>query len=498
VWEALVAGWPNLDRVDDRMLAEALRAHEPGVMPHVYDGYGERLYDYCHALLRDRDSAAGALHDALVSAQAHIAKLREPERFRSWLYAIVRNECLRRLYDPARPTERREAPEVDDAFLDPEERARLEETRQLVHSALSGLNGREREAVDLVLRHDLDDQDLAGALSMSAEQATDLAGQARAALDDALAAAVIARSGRGECPSVAALVDTWEWPLTPAVCRKLIKHIEICPICRERRKRKVSTTRLLKALPVAAAPPELRQEVLTTATAADLNEERLAIAHRAEPFDVWGWPTSLDRNAHASTHKRQRSPRLWPALAAAACVMLVVGAVFLYLPHTSGKPTGNPAQGAIADSPSSPADVSPSEDVDGAADTAEPTDTPTLEPPTTQPPTTRTTRPAAAKPTTRKPSAARPAPAQPKPGSLSVSGCGAIGAAKSCTLTVSAVGGPVTWSVRSVSEGLTASGGGTLKSGASARVSVSVTGDCPGSGTVGFSPNGSGSVSWTC
>jgi RNA polymerase sigma factor (sigma-70 family) len=499
VWEALVAGWPHLDRVDDRMLAEALRAHEPGVMPHVYDGYGERLYDYCHALLRDRDSAAGALHDALVSAQAHIAKLREPERFRSWLYAIVRNECLRRLYDPARPTERHEAPEVDDAFLDPEERARLEETRQLVHSALSGLNGREREAVDLVLRHDLDDQDLAGALGMSAEQATELAGQARVALDDALAAAVIARSGRGECPSVAALVDTWEWPLTPAVCRKLIKHIEICPICRERRKRKVSTTRLLKALPVAAAPPELRQEVLTTATAADLNEERIAIAHRAEPFDVWGWPTSLDRNAHASMHKRQRSPRLWPALAAAACVMLVVGAVFLYLPHSSGKPAGNPAQGAIADSPSSPADVSPSEDEDGAADTASPTDSPTLEPPTTQPPTTRTTRPAT-RPTTRKPSAAQPAPPKkPKP-TVTVSGCSGDPGG-TCSATIRASGGTVSWSA-SGSGGVTASGGGTLKDGQSRTVVAHIpacgTATGPQSGAVVFSPGGSATVSWTC
>jgi RNA polymerase sigma factor (sigma-70 family) len=468
-------------------------------MAQIYDGYADRLFDYCHALLRDRDAAAGALHDALIVAQEHIGGLREPDRFRSWLYAIVRNECLRRLYDPNRPAERNEAPEVEDSFIDVDERARLQETRQLVHSALSGLNGRQREATDLALRHDLDVQELGGVLGMTAQQAAELAGSARAMLDDALAAAIIARSGRGECPSVAALVDTWEWPLTPAVCRKLIRHIETCPICGERRKRKVSTTRLLQVLPIAALPPELRQELLNTALDPARHEERTALAHRAEPFDPWGYPTSLDRTARTSTKGQKGASRLWPAIAAAACVLLVVGGVFLYLPRSADKPSGSPAQGAVAGAdPSTPAIVSPSDDTGGAADTAEPTDTPTTAPPTTHIPTT--TRPTTRRPTTHKPSS-KP-PTKPKPGTLSVTGCGDIGTGRSCTMTVRAVGGSVTWSVGAVSDGLSASGGGTLAAGASAQVSVSVTDPCTdgngGSGSVSFSPSGSGSVSWGC
>jgi RNA polymerase sigma factor (sigma-70 family) len=497
-----VAGWPSLDRVDDRHFAESLGVGDTHAMAQIYDGYSEPLYDYCHALLRDQDSAAGALHDALIAAQAHIGKLREPERFRGWLYALVRNECLRRMYDPARPTERREALEVEDPFIVADDRTRLEETRQLVHSALSGLNGRQREAIDLALRHDLDVQELGGVLGISIQQATELAGEARSGLDDALAAAIIARSGRGECPSVAALVDTWEWPLTPAVCKKLIRHIETCPICGERRSRKVSTTRLLQVLPVAMVPPELRQHVLTTATDASWHDARNAIAQRAEPFDESGWPGSVDRDALQSGRSRQRTPRLWPALAAAACVMFVVGAVFLYLPRSAEEPAGGPAQGAVAGAePSSPEIVSPSEEEDGATETAEPTNTPSTAPPTTRVPTTR--RPATTRrPTTRRPPA-RPAPAnpQPRPGTLSVSGCGEIGQARDCTLTVTAVGGGVDWSVSGVSEGLSASGGGHLESGDSATVDVDVVGGCSGgrgSGSVSFSPNGGGTVSWEC
>jgi RNA polymerase sigma factor (sigma-70 family) len=497
-----VAGWPNLDRVDDRRLAESLAAADTHAIAQIYDAYAERLYDYCHALLRDQDGAAGALHDALIAAQAHIGKLREPERFRGWLYAIIRNECLRRMYDPARPAERREAPELEDPYLSAEDQTRLQETRQLVHSALSGLNGRQREAADLALRHDLDVQELAGVLGISAEQATELAAEAQSGLDDALAAAIIARSGRGECPSVAALVDTWEWPLTPAVCKKLIRHIEICPTCSERRKRKVSTTRLLQVLPIALVPVELREQVIATATAPDLDEVRVAIAQRAEPFDVWGWPTSLDRNGRQPAGPRQRTPRLWPAVAAAACVMFVVGAVFLYLPRSAEEPTGNQAQGPVAAEPSSPEVVSPSEEEDGAAETAEPTDTPTTAPATTRVPTT--TRPPSRRPT-RKPTTrpATPKP-QPRPGTVSASGgCNIPPGLSSCTFDVVAAGGDVSsWSASTGSPLSAAAGGGSLEEGEAGSVTVSITRPEPctdGQGTVTLSPGGrSVAVSWSC
>lgn len=293
-----MAGWPSLGRVEDRRLAQSLRDGDATALAEIYDFYAPRLFDYCHALLRDQDMAADALHDSLIATQEHIGKLREPERFRSWVYAIVRNECLRQLADPERPEQRHGAPEQnEDAFLDAEERQRLEETRQLVHSALAGMAARHREAIDLSARHDLSAEELGGVLGISSQQATELVAQARDDLDSSLAAAIIARTGRGDCPSVAALVDENEWPLPSDVARKLIRHIESCPVCRDRRKRKVSTNRLMQVLPVAAIPSDLRMAVLSLADAPDQHENRTRIAQRAEPFDVWGWPTSLERRA---------------------------------------------------------------------------------------------------------------------------------------------------------------------------------------------------------
>ena len=354
-----MAGWPSLGRVEDRRLAQALRDGDATALAEIYDFYAPRLFDYCHALLRDQDLAADALHDSLIATHQHIGKLREPERFRSWIYAIVRNECLRQLADPDRPEQRHEAPEQsEDAFLDAEERQRLDETRQLVHSALAGMAARHREAVDLSARHDLSAEELAGVLGVSSQQATELVAQARDDLDNSLAAAIIARTGRGDCPSVAALVDEQEWPLPPAVCRKLIRHIESCPTCRDRRKRKVSTNRLMQVLPVASMPSDLRMAVLALAEAPDQHEHRLLLAQRAEPFDVWGWPTSLERRGHQT--RRESRPtvsvpqHLWPVLGAAACVLLIVGAIFLITGGGDGsKPANNkaPNDAAAGDQP---------------------------------------------------------------------------------------------------------------------------------------------------
>jgi RNA polymerase sigma factor (sigma-70 family) len=490
-----VAGWPSLGRVEDRRLAQALRDGDPTALAEIYDFYAPRLFDYSHALLRDQDLAADALHDSLIATQEHISKLREPERFRSWLYAIVRNECLRLLSDPDRPDQRHEAPEQpEDAFLDAEERQRLEDTRQLVHSALAGLSARQREAVDLSARHDLSAEELAGVLGVSTQQATELVAQARDGLDNAFAAAIIARTGREDCPSVAALVDENTWPLPPDVCRKLVRHMESCPTCRGR-KRKVSTNRLMQVLPIAAIPSDLRMAVLALAEAPDQHENRTRIAQRAEPFDVWGWPTSLER-AKPAREERSGTTPLWPVVGAAACVLLVVGAIFLLTTGGGGsKPTGNksPANVAVGGSPSDVPSPSDSVEPSPSESATSPSPTPTKHTPT---PTPTSSRP---RPPSPRPSHKPPTHKPPAAGTLNVSGCTISMSEDSCGITITAVGGPVHWSVISAA-GVSASGGGTLGKGQSTTVTASKPSPCTdsGSGTVSFSPNGSAAVTYSC
>lgn len=68
-------------------------------LPALYDTYADRLYTYCYSLLSDPDLAADALSDCLVVAGERTSQLRKPERLRCWLYALARNECVRRRAD---------------------------------------------------------------------------------------------------------------------------------------------------------------------------------------------------------------------------------------------------------------------------------------------------------------------------------------------------------------------------------------------------------------
>ncbi|MES9537558.1 sigma-70 family RNA polymerase sigma factor [Actinomadura sp. NPDC000600] len=489
-----MSGWPSLDRADDERLARTLAAGDPSALIQVMDRYAARLYDYCHALLRDQEQAAGALHDALVAAYAHVSGLREPDRFRGWLYALVRNECMRRLRDPNRPAQRHEAPEVEDGFLDDAEHARRQEARRLVHGALSGLRGRERESLDLMLRHGLDAGEIGGVLGMDAAQAAELTAEARARLDDALAAAYIARAGRDACPEVAAIADDAGWPLPPPVVRRLVHHIEGCGICGPLRDRTVSAARLLQVLPVAMMPTDLRGHVMATATDPSLAPDFDAIAHAAEPFDAWGWPGMVEQEpVRVAPRDGSGSRGVWAGLAAAAAVIAVVAAAYYLMSGSSGERTAaeGPSGGASASvvEPSSP------------TESEEPSDTPT--PTRTATPTPTTTSPTPTPTKTREPSrSARPTATrtQPKAGRLSIGSCTIEGAGPgSCNIPVRAVGGTATWSVTGASGGLSASGGGTLRSGQVGYARVSGVCDPPGgSGTVSFSNGDARTVTLSC
>ncbi len=496
-----MSGWPSFDRADDERLAQALAAGDPSALIQVMDRYAARLYDYCHALLRDQEQAAGALHDALIAAYAHVSVLREPDRFRAWLYALVRNECMRRLRDPNRPAERRGAPEVEEGFLDEAELARRQEARRLVHSALATLRGRERESIDLMLRHGLDTFEVGCVLGLDGQESTDLTGAAQARLDEALAAVHLARTGRSGCPELAGIAEDGGVggmrPLPPPAVRALVQHVASCPVCGSHHERTAPAARLLQVLPVAMMPTDLRGHVMATATDAALAGDLSYIAHRAEPLDEWGWPLVVDRPAQRDDGPERRGPRaLWPALAAAAAVIVIVAGAFYVMSGRGETSAQGPAGGASESvlDPSSPPDSEEPSDSPTPTQSETPTPTPTTTTPTPTPSKTR-------KPATQS-STPRPTFSAPQTGRLNVGSCTIRTdgpGSGSCEITVRAVGGTVTWSVVRATGGISANGGGTLRAGQSG--SIHVSGNCTppgGRGTVLLSTGDTGSVTLTC
>lgn len=84
------------DPRDDRWLVRSLVDDGVDALSDVYGAYGPCLVAYAQSLLGGAGRADGVVADALCVAVGRARFLREPVLLRSWLYALVRNECLRR------------------------------------------------------------------------------------------------------------------------------------------------------------------------------------------------------------------------------------------------------------------------------------------------------------------------------------------------------------------------------------------------------------------
>ncbi|MFI7051251.1 RNA polymerase sigma factor [Streptosporangium canum] len=524
-------GWPAVGRTDDQQLVGALRRADAQAPAKLYDSYAERLNDYAHSLLGDRDAAAGAVHDALVLAHGCVERLREPGRLRPWLYALAR--CAAGTRAPRRPAP---APEFDDRDT-PEER----ELVALVHEALAELSGQEREVLELSLRHDLSTGEVGAVLGMSSRQAATRLGRAREHLENAAAAVVLAKVGRAHCPDLSAMVDSWEGPLTTMLRRRLSSHIGRCEVCLERRARHVSAGRLLDMVPVAFPPLSLRRRYIETCVNSDLAGARAAVVEAGDRFDRAGFPTPAERRAKGrrwagprdagteqghdrGNHRQPAEPRraavparrrgarrrTAPVIAAAACVL---AATCVMVVIAGRDPAGGPVRRAEAAPGREPALITlePGPGPDSPADPAPlPTPAPTPEragrtakartpAPTPGPARQATTRrpvPERSR-TTRTPT--RPPAPTPTAGRLAVS----------CPTDIGEGAGQIRLSARdaALSWSATTSGGlnvhprrGRLKAGAGAMIWVTAAdpGES-GTGRVAFTSAGGGSscaISW--
>jgi RNA polymerase sigma factor (sigma-70 family) len=362
--------------VGDADIVRLLVEGDSGGLAAVYDRYAQRLYDYCVGMLRDRDGAADAVHDALLVAADRARQLRDPEKLRPWLYAIARNECLRLLRARRREADLDAAGDIGDPSVDVERGLRSAEAVALVRDALAGLNPGDREVLDLTLRHELSGDELGAALGVPANHANALVSRARAQLERSVGALVMARTGQADCPELAQLLAGWDGELTALVRKRVSRHVERCAVCGEGRQRKVSAAALFASVPLAAIPLDLRRRVLDSRFDVDTVAHQREVGRRAEPFDRAGFPVPLTR--------QHRHP-LVPVLAGAIALLMLIGAGALvwrgFDPDEAARvlpPSVAPTPSAL---PTSAAPASPTPSPSPA-----PSATPTTAAPTTAPP----------------------------------------------------------------------------------------------------------------
>src|SRR5580693_1608539 len=332
----------------DSEVVAAVVAGNPEGLAEAYDRYASPLYAYCRSLLREPADAADAVQDTFVIAASRVAELRDRNRLRPWLYAVARNECHRRLrartVQVSTPLD--EMPDVTDISADVSGEAERDELRTLLRSAVRGLNSGEQDLIELQLRQGLDAAEIAAVLGVSRNHAHALLSRARDQLEISLGALLVARSGRDDCAALNTMLADWDGQLSVLMRKRINRHIENCPVCAERKKRELAPALLLglAALPIAAVPPGLREQVLRLASSntPDAAAHRASVAQRTAPFGHHGFPKPLD--PPKSSWWQTRSGQAAAAAAAAA----VVAALTLLAVALASSGAGHPSGGAAA------------------------------------------------------------------------------------------------------------------------------------------------------
>src|SRR5216683_115247 len=319
--------------MSDRLLAEALRAHDPGALAALYDAHGESLNQYCLFMLHNRDAAQAALRDAFLVADAHIARLGDPGSLRPWLYALSRVECLRRRPPAGAGT--------DAIMAHPGQRD--DDRRLIAWQAVMSLSQLEREALELDTRHGMDPPQIALVLGTRPKDARALLSRGREHLERVLASEVLARRGGHECGGLAAILRGWggTGALTAPMRGGLLRHADSCPACARCLPRNVSAAKVYGLLPRPEPPRDLRSRMMTSWTDPGHAESRMLAASRAGALNQMGFPAPSAQAARPGRRKIAVSA----ALAASAAAM-VAGAFALGglggFPATVGGPSSAP------------------------------------------------------------------------------------------------------------------------------------------------------------
>jgi RNA polymerase sigma factor (sigma-70 family) len=343
----------------DSEVVAAIVAGDADGLAEAYDRYAAPLYTYCRSRLREPADAADAVQDTFVIAASKLAGLRDQSRLRPWLYAVARNECHRRLREtasgagPALDL----VPEMSDESADVTGGAERAELRTLLRSAVRGLNTSEQDLIELQLRQELDVAEIAAILGVSRNHAHALLSRARSQLEISLGALLVARSGRGDCAALSALLQDWDGQLNVLMRKRINRHIEQCPACSERKRRELAPALLLgaAALPAVALPPGLRTRVLRLASsnAPDATAHRSALAQGAVMSGASGFPVPFDQAKPVWWRARRTQGAAAAAVVAAAAVLVILAVTGVFGAHhsqLSALDQGSSAPGAAASS----------------------------------------------------------------------------------------------------------------------------------------------------
>ena len=333
-------------------MVAAIVAGDPAGLGDAYDRYATSLFVYCRSMLREPADAADAVQDTFLVAVSKLAGLRDPGKLRPWLYAVARNECLRRLRGGNVTFGLDEAADVPEDSADAVSATEQSDLRDLVRAAIDGLNPGERDVIELSLGHALEGDDLAAALGVSRNHAHALVSRARSQFERSLGALIVARTGRQACSALQIMLDGWDGRMTVLMRKRISRHIDHCGICGELKRRELSPAMLAVGAPLIALMPGFREQVLRHCAAAAGGPGQFNAATRpavAHQFGPSGFPKPLaPHGASAWRWAAQHSHGVAVGAVTSVTAAGVIAAVFVGVaPHRGGPSAAGPGGGAV-------------------------------------------------------------------------------------------------------------------------------------------------------
>ncbi|WP_344264427.1 BACON domain-containing protein [Streptomyces sodiiphilus] len=309
------------------------------VRPAAWDDASlDGLFTYCLSVMCEHPSAIAALGEALAVAERRHERGRrppEPALWRPWLYALARWACMRRLTEQHGPgAGPGQAPGVPRA-AGPDAVRRRRELAALAWPEAAGTTPREREALELAVRHRLPPREVAEVLRLPEAAARSVL--ARGAREVERTRAALAVVAAGGCRSVSALAGGEAvLLLAPGMRRELVRHVEECAVCGRAVRRPEPGTGPLPAARLTVLPAP--REAVDAARLAVLR----ARAQHLPRFDRTGFP--VEERARAERRRRLRSRAVTTTVVAA---VLAAPALALWAAYRGAPPVGEPG-GAVA------------------------------------------------------------------------------------------------------------------------------------------------------
>ncbi|GAA0356574.1 BACON domain-containing protein [Streptomyces blastmyceticus] len=308
-------GAPRAARTDQETLVQR--------PPLQYDPHLDGLFTYCLSVLCEHDSATAALGEVLAIAERRADRAPAGDDVRrSWLYALARWACLRRLAEPG------------GASGEPAEHRRTELAR-LAWPEAAGTTAEQREALELAVRHGLSAHEVAAVLRLEADAARALLSSAACEVERTRTALAVVESGR--CPVVARFAGDTRVLLGTALRRELVRHVDDCADCRRTAERATAgepwpgTSASSAALPVIEAPRAAAHTAMLAAVSA---RTQRGSAHLTPRFDRRGFP--VDPKDRVARRSRLRSRAITTTVVATvvAAPVLALWAAYRGAPST--------------------------------------------------------------------------------------------------------------------------------------------------------------------